>query len=360
MLLQVPPCHKRSQGIVHDAEPFGPQGRCLNQNTPSKLGVIFALLRSGRWAPAANQGHDEIGSTRTFVALATGRHDEIIWTVRCIEQASAAGYHEDAQQDFKDAPLAGSVDAPKDETGDEGTAKGPLKRMLARNVWCQEVERYFDIKSRKFISGRALNAANVGVAEYGCTGTDTAEAQFQNHSDARKATLVTYRPGARNVIVREQIGEASVTAVNTWYPSSVLPAKNVTDADIRPWLDHVELIFGPPYDPAAKHVLDWCAFLLQNPGKKIGHALVVISPTHGVGKDTVFTPILRAVGMHNVKPITPETLASPWTHYLLSQVVVVEEMMNFKRGELANKLKPMLSTPPETVTINIKNVKQAL
>jgi hypothetical protein len=38
--------------------------------------------------------------------------------------------------------------------------------------------------------------------------------------------------------------------------------------------------------------------------------------------------------------------------------VRVEEMMNFRRKEVNNKLKPLLCTPPETVSVNTKNVKQ--
>ena len=127
---------------------------------------------------------------------------------------------------------------------------------------------------------------------------------------------------------------------------------------MRLWLDHVKLIFGELDGPAVAHFLNFVAFLLQKPGHKINHALVIVGKTQGTGKDTAFVPVIRAIGLHNVATATPEALASPWTHYLLAQLVRAEEMMGFGRRELANKLKPMLCTPPETVSINTKNVKQ--
>jgi Family of unknown function (DUF5906) len=274
------------------------------------------------------------------------------WSWLCA-QARAAGYYDDAQRDFAD-----DLSPEQMGTALDPKSKSPLDRMLYRHVWCQQQERYVDIETGEMLTPKAFNAININVAAFGKSGTNTAEAEFQNHPLARKAVMATYRPGQPALIKDYNKRGILVPAVNQWRRSNVAPAKNVTDDDVRLWLNHVVLIFGPLNGPAARHFLDWCAFVLQRPGKKIGHALVIFGETHGTGKDTVFVPFFRAVGEHNVSTITPATLAEPWTYYLLAQLVRVEEMMNFKRGEVANKLKPMLTTPPETVTINEKNVKQ--
>ena len=234
-----------------------------------------------------------------------------------------------------------------------------LDRMLERYVWCQKLERYVDRTSCEMLTAKAFNAANVKVAPFGKSGENTAEARFLNHPKARKAIIPTYRPGQDVLIDDVNEHGRTVGAVNLWRPSSlVLPQRLIGDAEIKPWLDHVELIFGYYGDPAATHFLHFVAYLLQEPGKKINHALVIVGETQGTGKDTVFVPIVRALGLHNVQTITPELLASQWTHYLLAQLIRVEEMSNFKRKEMANKLKPLLCSPPETVSINSKNVKQ--
>ena len=237
-----------------------------------------------------------------------------------------------AQADFAD-----TADDPKNVIPD-----GPLDRMVARFIWCGEVERYYDTETHKFITALSLNAICTDVAAYGTSGTNTAAAQFQNHPKVRKADIVTFRP-AQPLIIKE----GSATALNTWRPSRYVPAKNVANADVQLWLDHIELIFGPLAEPAANHVLDWMAFVIQRPGEKINHALVIYGETQGTGKDSAFTPFFRTIGVpHNVPFITPERLRGQWTDYLEAPVICVEEMMNFNRGEMANKLKPLLAAPP--------------
>jgi hypothetical protein len=132
----------------------------------------------------------------------------------------------------------------------------------------------------------------------------------------------------------------------------------VRDEDVKPWLDHVELIFGDLSGPAACHFLDFVGFLLQRPGEKINHAMVLFGEEQGTGKDTVLYPVFKAIGDQNVKVVTPEKLASQWTEFLLGQVVYVPEIMNFSRREMGTKLKDFITTPPYYVSVNTKNVKQ--
>ncbi len=271
------------------------------------------------------------------------------------------GYTGDAQRAFADTPqpsAAASAADPENPTG--SIPETEIEKALRQYVWVQKLERYVHLATGEMLSTKAFNAANVRVASFGRSGVQSAEAEFQNHPKAgnSKAVIPTYRPGRGVSITDTNERGRSVKAVNLWRPSSLVPASNVTNDDVRPWLDHVKLIFGELDGAAVAHFLNFVAFLLQRPGEKINHALVIVGKTQGTGKDTAFVPVIQAIGLHNVATITPEVLAGPWTHYLLAQLVRAEEMMNFGRRELANKLKPMLCTPPEMVSINTKNVKQ--
>jgi hypothetical protein len=265
-------------------------------------------------------------------------------------EARAAGFTGDAQHDFDDgsSPTTTPPAIPGPET--------PLERALARYVWCAELERYVDLEANTALSAKAFNAANVDVADFGRGGMNSAEARFQNADEVRKADIITYRPGQGPWIKDENASGKTVDAVNMWHPSGIVPAKNVTDDDVRPWLTHVELIFGPLREPAATHFLDCVAYKLQHPGVKINHAILLWGPTQGTGKDSVFVPIFRIIGKHNRSTITPETLAGEFTPYLQCEVVVVEEMMNFEKRATANKIKPNLACPPDTVTVNRKHM----
>ncbi len=308
------------------------------------LSAIKAALGGSYWDEVLDWALNYPGAGDDYIATIWDsiRDAELGWS--WLEAWARSHGYSSAEADFAD-----TADDPKNVIPD-----GPLDRMVARFIWCGEVERYYDTETHKFITALALNAICTDVAAYGTSGTNTAAAQFQNHPKVRKADIVTFRP-AQPLIIKE----GSATALNTWRPSRYVPAKNVADADVRLWLDHIELIFGSLAEPAANHVLDWMAFVIQRPGEKINHALVIYGETQGTGKDSAFTPFFRKIGVpHNVSFITPERLRGQWTDHLETQVVCVEEMMNFNRGEMANKLKPLLAAPPHVVSINQKNVKQ--
>jgi Family of unknown function (DUF5906) len=301
------------------------------------------------WSPGVRSGEDD-----QFEARWTSIDDaELGWS---FVEATARkfGYSGSAQLTFADTP---AVDP---ESLGGSISETAIEKALRKYVWVQKLERYVHLATGEMLSAKAFCAANVRVAPFGRSGVQSAEAEFQNHPKASnsKAVIPTYRPGRGVLITDTNERGRPVKAVNLWRPSSLVPATNVADDDVRPWLDHVKLIFGELDGAAVAHFLNFVAFLLQRPGEKINHALVIVGKTQGTGKDTAFVPVIQAIGLHNVATITPEVLAGPWTHYLLAQLVRAEEMMNFGRREMANKLKPMLCTPPEMVSINTKNVKQ--
>ena len=135
----------------------------------------------------------------------------------------------------------------------------------------------------------------------------------------------------------------------------MVPAEGVTNEDVAPWLDHMALMFGPLNETACGHVLNFMAFVLQRPGEKINHALLVYGATQGTGKDSAFVPLWRALGEHNYQIISPQNLIAEWTDYLERQVVCVAEMYNFNRGDVANKLKSFLASPPFFNPVNKKH-----
>ena len=58
--------------------------------------------------------------------------------------------------------------------------------------------------------------------------------------------------------------EEGLSAVNIWKPSRVEPI----EGSVEPWMAHLDYMVGG--DQYIKNVmLDWMAFLVQNPGKKV-------------------------------------------------------------------------------------------
>src|SRR5262249_50326704 len=104
-----------------------------------------------------------------------------------------------------------------------------LERMLKRFVWCSQIERYVDLDMNVPLSAKSFNSVNTAVAEFGWSGRNSAEAIFQNTLGARKADMVTYRPGQEPWIEDKNASCKMVPAVNMWRPSDIVPARNVTD-----------------------------------------------------------------------------------------------------------------------------------
>jgi hypothetical protein len=168
---------------------------------------------------------------------------------------------------------------------------------------------------------------------------------------------ITYRPG-KAAIVDEEVNGTLRKAFNIYRPSSLKPAAGVTDADVSPWLNLWTKIFGARGTLAYEHALNWMAFVLQKPGKKPNHCLVVVGP-EGVGKDSVFEPVRRGAGKHNIATISAKDVTGPQNDFWAQkQLVFINEVNNFTRRETMDTLKPYVAAPPDWLTINGKYVRQ--
>ena len=133
----------------------------------------------------------------------------------------------------------------------------------------------------------------------------------------------------------------------------------MADSDIQPWLEHCRLLV--PEAAELEHVLNVMAFKVQTPNVKINHA-VLHGGDEGCGKDSMWAPFLWAIGgdhQHNRSIIENKGLESQWGYGLQAEVVILNELKEpeaKERRALANKLKPIIAAPPETLTINRKGL----
>lgn len=314
-------------------ERFGTRDELVQFVAPVKAALGPAA--GEHWPAVLDWALQYPGAEEDFIAKIWGSiHDAALgwdWL------SAAFGAEAAAQTDFDDGGAA-AVDS-------------TLEKMIGRYVYSIGQDRYFDLATGTPLTTKGFNAINTGVAQFGRSGVQSAEGVFQNTPKARKVATVTYRPG-KPAIVQEDINGVMQSAVNLYRPSRLIPSKG---ADVQPWLDHVTLLFGEPGDPAREHFLNYLAFVLQRPGVKINHAIVLLG-AHGIGKDTVLVPLTRGLGAHNYSTVKPETLLGQFTHFLEGQLVVVEEMMSFSKRENYNKMKEWLASPPERLEVNRKHM----
>lgn len=137
--------------------------------------------------------------------------------------------------------------------------------------------------------------------------------------------------------------EDNLTKLNLWRPNSVVPSPG----DVKPFLAHAEFIL--PDARERKIFLQYLAFILQQPGKKVRWT-IVLQGKQRTGKSYFGRALTMILGRHNVSRPTNERLHESWTDWQESaQLIVIEELMGYGRQDLMNKLKPMITEPTTMV-----------
>jgi hypothetical protein len=244
-----------------------------------------------------------------------------------LDRRTGAGI--EAQADYTEVPTALASRDPR---------AAAVESMLVRFRYARKQSLFVNIETGETLTQSSFCTQNTGVAPCGISGKKAAHNVFFNHPRAGNHSGVTYRPG-QELIVDDEI--------NLWRPSGLAPI----EGDASPWLSHVaELI---PDEAERDHFLDWLAFVLQRPGSKINHAIVLHTQQHGTGKDTVLEPLWAGVGAGNYRIVIPEELIGIHTSYFASQVLYVPEMKNFSKGEVYIHLKRNIANPPPSVRLRL-------
>lgn len=196
-------------------------------------------------------------------------------------------------------------------------------RLLRRHVYVAEVDRFYDLERKTYLTRPALDAMHAHQFEKSPSG------QFLRSSIAAKIQRLVYLPGEPRGFIDE--------AVNTWQPSDLEPRPGPHSR-----IDALfELLFPVPSERA--HVLDYLAFLAKNPGRKIAHALILCG-LQGCGKSTVLTIGYRIVGPTNCKAASGSQLLNRFTLDLMNiQFLGIEEVAWGDRSDVANNIKTMVT-----------------
>ena len=245
----------------------------------------------------------------------------------------------------------------------EATEKRQIDRVeregwYERFAYIQDGDMYFDLEGREEIARGTFNAVFRHVSCYSVHPSKTkrrveASICFDENRQAKGAlTLagITYAAG-EGVLVERMGRDYGNRWVNRRPPT--------TPGDASPWLRHVERMI--PDAAEREHVLNVMAFKIQNPNRKINHAVLHIGHP-GSGKDTMWQPFLWAIGgasLANVAIVRNEEITSQWGYALESEVMVFEELRQAEakdRRALENHLKPIIAAPPEFLQVNRKGL----
>lgn len=218
-------------------------------------------------------------------------------------------------------------------------------------------DSYFDLKTRHEVPRRSFNAI---FAHVDCRSTKgkhpqvSASVCFDENRQGNAAPIlagIAYAPG-ESVLVRRD-GDV--------YGNRWRDARPKVDAggDIGRWRAHCERLVPEP--EVREHIYNVMAFKLQYPARKINHA-VLMGGTPGCGKDLLWAPFIWAVcgaGKKNLSVISDDKIDGQWGYHYECEVLVLNELKEpeaRERRALANRLKPVIAAPPDTLTVNRKGL----
>jgi hypothetical protein len=126
------------------------------------------------------------------------------------------------------------------------------------------------------------------------------------------------------------------------------------DFDVEPWLKHISFLCDGREDVTTL-LLDYFAFIIANPGKKVMWAPVLGSRMGGTGKSMLKIPF-RAIYGEGMVEIGTDDVRNQFNSYMESELVVIEEIYGPDNRMMVNQIKAKLT---ETMTrINVKGIPQ--
>ena len=173
---------------------------------------------------------------------------------------------------------------------------------------------------------------------------------------------MTWAPGEPQIITGkfyDQSGwivDPSAKTYNTFHP---IPDTSGGDVSLAtPWVEHVKYVYPNKIDH--NHILDVLAYVVQNVGGKVNHALV-LAGEEGIGKDTILKVLSYILGGPNVVGVGPDViLDAQFNPYAKSLVLVIAEARDLGNGryKLNNKLKDIITTTSTGLYVNEKGIPE--
>ncbi|WP_170746505.1 primase-helicase family protein [Ruegeria lacuscaerulensis] len=130
--------------------------------------------------------------------------------------------------------------------------------------------------------------------------------------------------------------------LNLWTGFGIAPIPG----DAQPFVDYVQIILACGQTAWAEYILNWLAWVVQNPGKRINVALCLISPRQGTGKGTLGNLLLTIFGQHGRAIYKAKGLVGDFNKHLADALFVFADEALFA-GDLraADALKSIVTEP---------------
>lgn len=161
-----------------------------------------------------------------------------------------------------------------------------------------------------------------------------------NQLKIERAFDFAYRPDEPNKIFATHEGRLTVNTYRATHPQPDIMSEDEAGELFE---GHVRNIITE--SEYAQILLDYCAFIVQNPGIKIRWC-PLIQGAEGCGKTVFINAMTAVLGSEHVKLVDGSALFQAWTEWAANHMVVgIEEIrvVGQSRHEVMNKLKPLIT-----------------
>jgi len=173
----------------------------------------------------------------------------------------------------------------------------------------------------------------------------------------KRVEVQTWMPGYSTIINGHEFTEddglkphADSSTFNLYRPPTI---RLGDPAGAKRWLDLIKELYPDDFG----HIVACFAHARQRPNVKINHVLF-LGGDQGIGKDTIFAGLERAVGFSNYRTITPsQIIESEFNGEFKTVVLYISEVHDLgirDRIKFYNVMKDKLAVPPTNIRINEK------
>ena len=207
-------------------------------------------------------------------------------------------------------------------------------------IFVSEQNQFYNTEKRMWLTPDAFQNTN-GHLDM------EARSEALMNGRVQKVDRLDYAPGMPGIFT-----EMGVKYVNGWSGD----IDQGVPGCARRWLDHFDAL---GWQDNKKHILQWMAFTMRHPEKKINHILI-LGGGEGNGKDFLLYPLVRAMHRDSTT-ISGEELLVDFNEYLMSTkyLHINETELGDHRDSkiVANRLKPLATSPPHVLRINMKGIR---
>lgn len=204
---------------------------------------------------------------------------------------------------------------------DQFTAKS-LRREFRNFCFINTSDRVYNFNKQTTLKPEGFNRAHSSTVEKGSLLN-----LLLKHKCIKQADVMEFHPGEGNIF-----HNGPLTCANSYTPAEVFPLPG----SVRPMLRHFKKLIDNEQD--RELLLDFIAFLFQNPGEKVMW-MPVIKGGHGVGKSIIINFIITPLlGIKNIKHVQTKKIKADFNAWQLDTQLIAFHELKTEGGTRADRL----------------------